>query len=438
MQAIFVNSNTNLADFEKYPHKTRVAAPQDKFAIRRMLTQPLAEQDLAIGLLWQQTLDNCAISWSDEELPDLGTVRTIAAEIKKTLVYHGPGVRASSITLTSLMDYFLGRGGMTYKEACGGLHQLLKDDPKKACESFQQGLNELFIASKEEFPKSGTAQEKLFKMFVGQLISVIPFLYPEQGTKFSIPVKIAKKWELHPYTINQRIELTPGPFSPLLAFGLTTEDPKAPPLLTFSGTTWGDGRFVSILSDLTPLMSVGHAPYLLGAAKINAWIGNQSKNVQLFGASLGGALCLHTLLKHSSKIASVDIYNSPGLYPWMLAGPIDGPEVNIYMQHNDVVSTAGNFPHGRNVHVYRVAGQVETGAFETHGVSFCGAPIVTMLKSSPAYENSRWERTAWTAILFVTGLTVGAVLWTFFLLSSLFYVIQAKTAELEDSYRSKP
>jgi hypothetical protein len=398
----------------------------------------------AFECLWDQALANQAISWSEGKPLDAIMFRKIGTALEEDCIFKGEGISAQSdpdSKLHPLMEYLMGRNdlpnGMSGAEALAIFHEEIERDPVEACRLFQQELRQVLEkAAASEIPRltEEPQREALFKMFVGHLIAALPFVYPNKGDLFPIPVKIEGQWVVKQYKVDERIELTPGPFSPLLAFGLIAQDNdlSAPPLLTFSGTTWGEGKFVSVLSDLTPFMSVGHVPYLFGQSKIDAWMNRYRhfSDVDIFGASLGGALCFHFLRNHSDRLRSVNVFNPPGLYSCLWNGPIDKLEVNIYLQQNDIVSTAGYFPTGSDVHVYRVVGEQSDGYREAHGRGYGGGKRVTLVRSTSHYENSLWKRTSWTTLLFVAGLTVGVALWTFFILACLYHVIKEKTREL--------
>ncbi|HEX2583459.1 MAG TPA: hypothetical protein VHL30_05020, partial [Chlamydiales bacterium] len=403
------------------------------------------KDDFAFECLWDQALANRSIHWTKDQPLTKQCFQRIGEAIEADCIFKGAGVQAGtepSSRFHALTEYLVGRNDlpkeMTGSEALEIFYEAIERDPVGACYSFQQELRVIFQKSADaEIPRLAEEpqREALFKMFIGHMISALPFAYPEVGSCFPIPVKIGDEWVVKEYKIDERIELTPGPFSPLLAFGLiAVDDPEgeAPPLMTFSGTTWGEGRFISLLSDFTPFMSVGHVPYLLGHSKIDSWIDRNFKGtcINLYGASLGGALCFHALRNHKDRLGSVNVYNPAGLYPFLWKGPFDDHDVNIYLQQNDIISTSGYFPTGTGVHIYRIVGEQSDGWREAHGRGYGGGKRVTLIQSSSAFENSRWKRTAWTALHFLIGLTLGVALWAFFALACLFHALKEKACQL--------
>ena len=135
---------------------------------------------------------------------------------------------------------------------------------------------------------------------------------------------------------------------------------------------------------------------------------------------------MHVLRNHKDRIGSLNVFNAPGLFSCHWGGPFDGDdhEVNIYLHQNDIVSTSGYFPTGTGVHVYRIVGEQSDGWRAAHARGYGGGRRVTMIKSSPEFENRRVARTVWTAMHIVAGLTLGVALWTFFFLACLYHAIK--------------
>ena len=462
IQPFYLKENTTWADLAAIPRLTPLCTEEEddvllETRIKKIFREHLGElgkvfgsegpdgtkDDFAFECLWEHALRDRAIHWVRGDSLDMISFRRIGQALEGNCIFKGEGVSAQSNPegrLHALTEYLLGRNDLPGELSGAEVRQILREeiaaDPVNTCLLLQQELREVFEnAANLEIPRfeDEPEREALFQMFIGHMISALPFAYPQEGDRFSIPVKIEGQWELKEYRIDERIELTPGPFTPLLAFGLVAENDlegTAPPLLSFSGTTWGEGQMISILSDITPFMSVGHMPYLLGKGKIDSWIDRHSANVdvQLYGASLGGAICFHVLRHHKDRIGSVNVFNAPGLFPCLWDGPFDGEEheINIYVQQNDIISTSGYFPTGAGVNVFRIIGEQSDGWREAHARGYGGGKRVTLIKSSPGFENSRCARTLWTGLHFVAGITIGVALWTFFLLACLYQVVKQK------------
>ncbi|HEV7737738.1 MAG TPA: hypothetical protein VGO47_10260, partial [Chlamydiales bacterium] len=110
---------------------------------------------------------------------------------------------------------------------------------------------------------------------------------------------------------------------------------------------------------------------------------------------------------HSEKISHVDVYNPAGLYPWNWSNPFNQQIVNIYYQENDLVPTMGMFPTGVGVSLYRVLSSTIENCLHSHARVFTGGKEVTILKSSPEYENSRCVRRVLTAVHLLISPMVG-------------------------------
>lgn len=338
--------------------------------------------------------------------------RISLAGLRETLVYSGKGIRAeaapSDTKIHAIVEHFLGRtdrveAGSFTKEIVEAVF-FKKNSGFLSC--MRDELRGVLRACVKYLPPKNEAEEKLLESFVGNIVALIPYSYPEEGEKFLIPMKIKGEWKFVSYTVDRKIKLGSEYFTKsITAYGLIS--PEGPPLLSFLGTTFpaGEGFFSTVLADFTPCMSVGHAAYLFGKKQINDWM-QHKRDVQLYGVSLGGALCFQTLCHHREKIAQVYAYNPPGLYSWDWGkNSFDSDaKVNIYYQDNDLVATMGAFPTGKNVTVYRMMGLKTENFAKAHVRVYTGGEKVTLLKSDPLYENGRLERKILTILHFFTGM----------------------------------
>lgn len=324
--------------------------------------------------------------------------------ISKTLIYSGKGIEVAkegpSDSICRFIYYLLGKEAvtadwMTLRNIKAIFVRKDFEMLKEVCAELQQVLQ----ACNERLPLAGSAEEAVFESFVGNVIALLPFCYPEIGTPFCIPQKVEGIWQPVQYTVEEKIELSPKTVaSPICAYGLVSK--SGPPLLTFIGTTYpaGDGFLATLLSDITPGFSVGHAPYLFGKRKITKWL-KTKKGTQLYGISLGGALIFHVVRHHHELIGKVYAYNPPGLYPWNWKGSFRGagPQIFIYYQENDPIPMIGTFPEGEQVRVYRILSKKKENFLKAHSIVFTGGKEVTLLMSCPYYENRRVVRKLFTA-----------------------------------------
>ncbi|MDP1880024.1 MAG: hypothetical protein Q8K60_03685, partial [Parachlamydiaceae bacterium] len=143
-----------------------------------------------------------------------------------------------------------------------------------------------------------------FKIIIGELLSLYPYLKPENGNTIKVPILINWKWTFIEYTVEEisfipkklPVNFIPVLGSPIVAYGLTPIDLKdtAPPLLLFKGTTFptDKGFSLSLIADFFPLTSVGAFAFWLGKEEIKSWLSNATtfKRALVFGKSLGGSL----------------------------------------------------------------------------------------------------------------------------------------------------
>jgi hypothetical protein len=368
------------------------------------------ENDRLFQRIWRQSIDSHCIRF-DRSVPLTELQRQIEIAIGDTLFYHGKGVDFSidsSTDVSRFVRYLLGKGTFSFDWIHPSVVKAiaLKKDPQ-LLKSMRDAFRAALIECSRSYPERNSKEEKIFQTFVGNVIALLPYGYPEVGEHFTIPMLVDGKWKNVDYAIDQKIELTHQWFSsPIDAFGLTSKD--GPPLLTFLGTSYptGEGFVATLLADCTPGLSVGHAPYLQGKRKIAEWLRDKT-NVRLYGMSLGGALALHTARKHPDKISLVEAFNPPGLYPWDWSRAADGlPQINIYSQNNDLVSTMGMFPRGESVSIYRVIGDLQSNFINSHARIYSGSDEVTFLKSSPAFENHRIVRQLLTSLHILCGFLI--------------------------------
>lgn len=337
-----------------------------------------------------------------------------SVHFKQTVVYQGSGIRysaslsgteASEIVRFLLSQESAFSSNWINRKNVKGI--FLKTDPL-LLKNFREELRTVLHFCSEKMVALGSkAEEELFTAFIGNIIALIPYAYPEVGEVFEIPMRLDGVWKKVSYRVDARIDLTPKFFSsPIASYGLVSE--TGPPLLTFLGTTYpaGDGFFATLLSDFTPGLSVGDAAFRWGKGKIEKWLEGKGK-VDLYGASLGGAFTFQMLRRFADKIGKIYAYNPPGLYPWdWKEGKIGGPQVNIYLQENDLVPSMGFFPEGENVHLYRVSPMKAVNKINAHVKAFTGSDFVTIVKTNSCYENSRFSRKLLTAAHFLFGILV--------------------------------
>lgn len=365
---------------------------------------------------WGQARRAGLIQWSSHLPLTVENFQQIEQALRATLIYQGRGMGParpaegdqpiSYSAIGALLQNLLGNQVLT-SESLGFSHFrgiFIQKDPE-LLRAFRQELRQVFAACAERTAPQTPAESLLMQIFIGHLVALLPYTYPEVGEEFPIRLQVNGQWQTFSYRVDRAIEITPRLFStPIMAYGLVA--PGAPPLLTFLGTTFpaGDGFVATVLSDFTPGFSVGHVAAWLGKERVRDWL-QDKQGVQLYGTSLGGALTFHTLRYHKEHIGQVHAYNPPGLYPWNWTETYDQPslQINIYYQENDVVPTMGFFPEGEQVKVYRLHAGKPVRGFRAHAVVYTGMEDVSILKSSAPYENSRLIRKFLTVLHFLIG-----------------------------------
>lgn len=120
--------------------------------------------------------------------------------------------------------------------------------------------------------------ESIFEVFIGWVLSLIPFLEPDNESFLIVPQKKGCVWRLIEYKIEE-IKLTPSFLgSPMKAYGLIKD--LESPLLLFMGTPQrtASGSLLSIWGDFVPGFSVGELPFKLFHKKIvGKWLEENTK-----------------------------------------------------------------------------------------------------------------------------------------------------------------
>lgn len=383
--------------------------------------------------LWDQAANAGRFSWTPGNPLTVGEFNRIERALRETLVYDGQGMqpegRAGDAQVHEIVEFLLGRGkpSKSWVNPRNIKGILLKRDPQ-LLRAVREELRVVLASCCAQLPAPGDRQEPMFQAFVGNVVALLPYAYPEAGETFRIPQKLDGEWRAVSYTVDRKFALSPKWFSsPIAAFGLVSAE--GPPLITFLGTTFpaGEGYVATLLSDFTPGMSVGHAPYLYGRKQIREWL-EDKQDVRLYGASLGGSLTMQLARDQKEKIGQVNAYNPAGLYPWNFIGYTPPSEVNIYYQENDLVASMGVFPEGEKVNVYRVITGSRENTMKAHARAFTGAEEVALLKGDPQYENGRTSRKLLTALHILLGLALAFLPVLLAYLLYLFFAALARPA----------
>lgn len=280
-------------------------------------------------------------------------------------------------------------------------------------------------------------QEKLAEMILGNILALYPFSEPAGDSTLQVPQKIAGKWEMVTYTVDN-LPMTPTWLGePVPAFGLKPlNNQAASPLLLFRGTPQptGSGSMLATASDLIPGFSVGEILYNFSETKvIQPWIERVNKEfgkIKLYGQSLGGSLSLLTLSRHPDKIGEVHAYGSPGILGKSLKSyennskdiaDLDKPKVNLYWNLGDPVPLTYRFHKDWNL--YKVFIPVKQNGGVAHASLNFARPKVVMMKINIEIENSKRSRKIFTLFYQTISLFLLPVTGGLFVFSALKVIV---------------
>lgn len=236
------------------------------------------------------------------------------------------------------------------------------------------------------------------ELFIGHVLSYLPFFGVEEGELFEIPIHYKNKWHLAKYKAH-KIYLTPHALgSRIVSIGLSTDE--APDLLLFKGTSYpsDEGFALSVLTDINPGYSVGGLAFRFGKKNIAKWL--QSRQVKVFGLSLGGALALHTAKEFPDHIDSVFAFNPPALLPWELKQSQAQPQVHVVYHENDIIPLTG-FKWGNGWNLYRIYLNKKMNFMRSHFKCFVARKNHIILRSNPLRDEQKRERKFLASLHFV-------------------------------------
>ncbi len=277
------------------------------------------------------------------------------------------------------------------------------------------------------------------EMVIGDLLSLLPFLRPEQDEQIQVPIRYDGKWQFASYKVAQ-IELTPSWMgSPLMAYGLNPQEKNTPPLLLFKGTTFptDSGCGLSLLADLNPGASVGSYAFRAGKNKIDSWLNSHAEKAVVYGKSLGGALACRSALYFPDKVAKVLTFGAPGFTGrdanrWNKIA--EKPQINMFYQKGDPVPYFDKAPGPNDVNYYQVYGQKQRRGVLAHADMFSGHKNAKLIKMDPAKVEHKYKRLAFTAL----RASLSVVLFPFIILIHASITATKKSAGLIDRHIIKP
>lgn len=343
--------------------------------------------------------------WNPSKLFTDDALKQIDSSFKQRLVYYGKGIEGPPSEGNTLSDrvhqfvHTLAHGASLpddFFESRTTQAILLRHD-SELMGYFREALQEELLNLAKHLPVDEN-EALIWNHFKGNLLSLLPFSYPESGTTFTVPRLEGNTCKIDTYAIEVIPLDFPGVSSPMNALGMTpVESNGAPNLLIFMGTTFPAGRgfAATLFSDFTPGYSVGNLIYNRNKHKIETWLIDKT-NTHAIGLSLGGALVFHALRHHPEAFAKAEVFSPPGLYPINWRREINKEcEVNIYTQKGDLVTQLGTFPEGSNVSLYSILPHhegVNENPLHAHLRIFTGCKKVTVLKKDIAEENSSFKR----------------------------------------------
>ncbi len=320
-----------------------------------------------------------------------------------------------------------------------------KKDPellKEARELVQGMLDDIYgeVSTRELTP-----QESLhFEIIVGDLLSLLPFLRPENNSELKVPIQIDGKWQMAVYQI-EAVPITPKWMgSPYMAYGLSPKNKETvPPLLLFKGTTYptDKGFLMSLLIDLNPFASVGSYGFHIGKDIIAKWLDDHTtyNKAIVYGKSLGGAQSWRTALYFPEKVAKVMAYGAPGFSSRDKKRLNDIrrkntlPEINFFSQENDPVPLLGKTAEYGVNYYHVLSGKPQKGVL-AHAHMYSTHENSTILSHETFHKDKKWKRIGFT----VTSVFLSLIVFPILSLTWGVYNTLNQTGKLIDKHLIQP
>lgn len=246
------------------------------------------------------------------------------------------------------------------------------------------------------------------EIIIGDLLSLYPFLNPEQDEELQVPLLIDGEWRLHNFQV-EKIKMTPSWMgSPLVALGMKPMEEGTPPLLLFKGTTYptDEGFGLSLLTDLNPFASVGAYAFKAGRKKIEKWLRENAENMpaHVYGKSLGGAQAWRCALNFPEHVKKVMAYGAPGLsiadskkQKALFKTPDKHPEINLFCQEGDPVPYFDKHVQ-QGFNYYQILGAKKRRGGAAHADMYATHKNSLVFKLQPSQVAKRWRRITLTAL----------------------------------------
>jgi len=274
-------------------------------------------------------------------------------------------------------------------------------------------FEDIYAGMPEEFSLEDSFH---YEAIVGDLLALLPFLRPESGTTFKIPIQINNVWELAEYTIEEISLTSKWLGSPCTAYGLKPKEDQVPPLLLYKGTTYptDKGFLLSLLTDINPLSSVGNYIFKLCRKKVSKWLDVQTSHGQIkarvFGKSLGGALAWHTAIEFPNLIEKAIACSAPGFSSSSIKKIKKHnealPEINFLSQTNDLVPYCDKVVEHKNIHYYEVISGANRAGLRAHAFMYSTHESTSIVRDTQIKENHPWIRKSISFIHGVISLVV--------------------------------
>lgn len=264
----------------------------------------------------------------------------------------------------------------------------------------REELKKIFLNISLYCEKLNPTLQNRLEVFINTLVSNFAFLDPKEGEEVVLPQKIHGAWLKVTYQFKKiDISSKAGWRAKLLeaedriyAYGLEPALPEAYPYLLLMGTTYltGQGAFLSLLSIVTPGLSVGESHDL---TELEKWMCCRLK-VKVCGHSQGGTMAMLVTIRYSKHTHSAYCLNPAILHKETLLRlkPLGGEKINVYVQERDPVFMFGDLLiKGTRVFHVTQPNAKKYSRLSAHALHFSGYPeaSITEIKTENISSNTR-------------------------------------------------
>lgn len=401
-------------------------------------------EECAIDNVFNELLTDCEVSYSELKIFEkaqkvfdkaAGCDRKFIEAVNPGDVDYKLDIRDATgkkAEVINAINTLLGGNFDRHLVSCGLVKAVLFCKDPERMRLFTEGLQEVINKTHATLlqPHPTPSKVKFAKMLMLNILALLPFTDPANGSQINVPQLINKRWEMVTY----RIEVLPITSEwlgkPIPALGLKqVNNPQAQPLLIFRGTPQptADGSLPALASDAVPGKTVGEVIYNRSWVKelLQKWIKDayhqflndsqpiseanvkekslinqiDSRGVIIVGQSLGASLAIIAGSHQPEFVSEIHGFGSPAplaavreIYERRKNDTGCKPEFHLYWNFGDKVPKVGTGFHP-DWHIHKLFIPKSQWRLVAHACANAAVPKTIMVGISPVVDAKLPSRT---------------------------------------------